>query len=254
MNRFFKILCRDLVENYRRAEKRLLLLDYDGTLVPFCNDPKSAIPGRDLLGILKTLSEDPRNEVVIISGRDRVQLQKWFGKLNFGLIAEHGAWIKKKETDWCMSEPISSSWKPVVMPIMKRYADRLPGTFVEEKEYSLVWHYRAADPDMALIKVGEIVDDLVNFTANIDVQVVRGDKIVEVRNAGINKGMALRYWIDESSFDFILAVGDDSTDEDMFRMLPDTAYTLKVGNSESCARFRLKDQSNVLGLVEKLAI
>jgi trehalose 6-phosphate synthase/phosphatase len=246
--------CRDLVENYRRAKNRLLLLDYDGTLVPFCNDPKSAIPGRDLLGILKTLSEDPRNEVVIISGRDRIQLQKWFGKLNFGLIAEHGAWIKKKENDWCMSEPISSSWKPVVMPIMKRYAERLPGTFVEEKEYSLVWHYRAADPDMALIKVGEIVDDLVNFTANIDVRVVRGDKIIEVRNAGINKGMALRYWIDESSFDFILAVGDDTTDEDMFKMLPDTAYTLKVGNSESCARFRLKDQSNVLELVEKLAI
>jgi len=246
--------CEDLEENYRRAKKRLLLLDYDGTLVPFSNDPKSAIPGKELLGTLKALSEDPRNEVVLISGRDKAELQKWFGKLNLSLIAEHGAWIKRKKDDWCMSKPLSASWKPMVMPIMKRYADRLPGTFVEEKEYSLVWHYRAADPEVALVKVSEIVDDLVNFTANIDAQVLRGNKIVEVRCAGINKGMALKSWISEGGFDFILAVGDDSTDEDMFRVLPETAYSLKVGNSESCARFRLKNQSNVLELVEKLAM
>jgi len=246
--------CEELREDYSQAKKRLLLLDYDGTLVPFSNDPKSVSPGKELLDTLKALSLDPRNEVVLISGRDKVVLQKWFGKLNINLIAEHGAWIKRKKDTWYLSKPLSASWKPMVMPIMKRYAERLPGVFVEEKEYSLVWHYRAADPEVASVKAREIVDDLVNFTANIDVQVLRGNKIVEVKSAGINKGMALLSWTSAGGFDFILAVGDDSTDEDMFRVLPETAYSLKVGNSESFARFRLEDQSDVLELMEKLAM
>lgn len=245
--------CKDLAEDYLKAEKRLLLLDYDGTLVPFSNDPKSAIPGRQLLETIKALSEDPGNEVVLISGRDKAELQKWFGNLNVNLVAEHGAWIKRKNEDWYLVNLLSASWKSMVMPIMKRYAERLPGAFVEEKEYSLVWHYRAADPDAASAKVHEIVDDLVDFTANIDVQVLRGNKIVEARSAGINKGTALVPWLSKGDFDFILAIGDDSTDEDMFRVLPETAYSLKVGNSESFARFRLKDQSNVLRLLERLA-
>jgi trehalose 6-phosphate synthase/phosphatase len=246
--------CKDLRVAYRMAKKRLLLLDYDGTLVPFSDDPKSAIPKKELLDTLEALSVDPKNEVVLISGRDKAVLQGWFGKLSLSLIAEHGAWIKKKKDIWCMSKPLSASWKPMVMPIMKRYADRLPGAFVEEKEYSLVWHYRTADPEVALVKVSEIVDDLVNFTAKIDAQVLQGNKIVEVRSAGINKGTALMSWISEGGFDFILAVGDDSTDEDMFRVLPETAYSLKVGNSESCAKFRLKNQNNVLELMGKLAM
>ena len=246
--------CEGLREDYLSARRRLLLLDYDGTLVPFSNDPKSAIPGKELLEIIKALSEDPRNELVLISGRDKAELQKWFGNLNLSLVAEHGAWIKRKKEDWYLSHRLSASWKSMVMPIMRRYAERLPGAFVEEKEFSLVWHYRAADPEMASAKVHEIVDDLVNFTANIDVQVLRGNKIVEARSAGINKGTALVPWISKSDFDFILAIGDDSTDEDMFRVLPEIAYSLKVGNSESFARFRLKDQSDVLKLVEKLAM
>ena len=248
------LACEVLERNYIRAKKRLLFLDYDGTLVPFSNNPKSAIPGKELLETLNALSLDPRNEVVLISGRDKAVLQEWFGKPNLSLVAEHGAWVKKKIDDWYMLKPLSVSWKPIVMPIMKRYADRLPGAFVEEKEYSLVWHYQAADPEVASVKAREITDDLVNFIANMDAKVLRGNKIVEVRSAGINKGMALMPWISEGGFDFILAAGDDSTDEDMFRVLPETAYSLKVGNSGSCARFRLKNQSNVLELMEKLAM
>jgi trehalose 6-phosphate synthase/phosphatase len=135
---------------------------------------------------------------------------------------------------------------------MKRYADRLPGAFIEEKEYSLVWHYRAADAEVASVRARELVDDLVNFAANIDVQVLSGNKIVEVRSAGVNKGNALLCWTSKGGFDFIMAVGDDSTDEDMFKILPQTAYSLRVGGSESWARFRLNDQREVLMLIDKL--
>ncbi|OPY52356.1 MAG: Bifunctional trehalose-6-phosphate synthase/phosphatase [Methanosaeta sp. PtaU1.Bin060] len=242
----------DLEKNYRHAKKRLLFLDYDGTLVPFSNDPQSTIPGDELLSILRILSGNPRNEVILISGREKSVLQRWFGKLDLSLVAEHGAWIKRKSEDWRISKPLSASWKPLVMPVMKRYADRLPGSFVEEKEYSLVWHYRAADQEAAAVKVREIMDDLVSFTANIDVHVLRGNKIVEVRSAGVNKGLALIPWISKADSEFILAVGDDSTDEEMFRVLPDSAYSLKVGTSESCARFRLEGPADVLRLLEEL--
>jgi trehalose 6-phosphate synthase/phosphatase len=244
--------CENVLSSYRCAKRRLLLLDYDGTLVPFSNDPRSAIPGKAILKTLKLLSDDPRNEVVLISGRDRAVLQSWFEGLNISLVAEHGAWIKKGMGDWCMLKPLSSDWKPMVHPIMKRYANRVPGAFVEEKEYSLVWHYRAADPEVAQVKARELVDDMLNFTANIPVQVLQGNKIVEVRCAGINKGMALMSWISEGHFDFILAAGDDSTDEDMFKALPDGAYSIKVGASESCAKFRLDEQGYLLKLIEKL--
>ncbi|MFB3766446.1 MAG: bifunctional alpha,alpha-trehalose-phosphate synthase (UDP-forming)/trehalose-phosphatase [Methanotrichaceae archaeon] len=245
--------CEEFKDHYRSAKRRLLLLDYDGTLVPFSDDPRSANPGKDLLETLKNLSDDPKNEVVLISGRDKEVLQKWFKNLNISLVAEHGAWIRRKADSWSMLRPLSAGWKPMVMPIMKRYAERLPGTFVEEKEYSLVWHYRAAEQEAAQEKARELLDDLVNFTANLNIQVLRSDKIVEVRSAGINKGLAFRALLSNGSFGFILAVGDDSTDEDMFKVLSENAYTLKVGDSESCARFRVMDQSEVLRLIKKLA-
>jgi len=242
-----------LKNDYLTANRRLLLLDYDGTLVPFSNDPRSSRPGKKILETLRVISTDPRNEVVIISGRDKAILQKWFEGLNINLVAEHGAWLRRRNDDWSMLKPLSADWKQMIIPIMNRYAERLPGAFVEEKEYSLVWHYRAADPEVAQIKARELADDLVNFTANIDVQVLRGNKIVEVRSAGINKGIALLFWIYDGNFDFILAVGDDSTDEDMFKALPQNAYSFKVGDSGSSARFRLKEQNDVLELIDKLA-
>jgi trehalose 6-phosphate synthase/phosphatase len=246
-------VCDDILGSYLGAERRLLLLDYDGTLVPFSNDPKSAVPGEALLKTLKLLSEDPKNEVVLISGRDRAVLDEWFKGLDIGLVAEHGAWIKRGKGDWSMLKSLSSDWKPMVLPIIKRYADRLPGALVEEKEYSLVWHYRAADPEAAQAKARELVDDLLSFTSNIPVQVLQGNKIVEVRCSGINKGMALISWISEGRFDFIMAAGDDSTDEDMFKALPGGAYSVKVGPSESRARFRLNEQSYLIELIERMA-
>jgi trehalose 6-phosphate synthase/phosphatase len=242
----------DLMNSYRLSKRRLLLLDYDGTLVPFNESPDLASPGSELLEALKVLSRDSRNEVVLVSGRDKTTLQRWFGNLNISLVAEHGAWVRRKNDNWRMLKPISASWKPQILPIMKRYADRLPGAFIEEKEYSIVWHYRAADAEVAPVRARELVDDLVNYAANIDVQVLSGDKIVEVRSAGVNKGNALLCWTSKGGFDFIIAVGDDSTDEDMFKVLPETAYSLRVGGSESWARFRLNDQREVLMLIDKL--
>lgn len=242
----------ELVKDFEKAESRLIILDYDGTLVPFAGHPRMAKPSEELLKILKSLSENPKNEVVLMSGRDKDTLQSWFGMLNIGLVAEHGVWIKEKNEDWKMIKPLTNDWKPQILPILEMYADRLPGAFVEEKDYSVVWHYRIADPEQSSIRAKELTDDLINFTANIDVQVLQGSKVIEIRNSGVNKGTAGLYWKSKNSFDFIMAIGDDWTDEDLFKVLPDTAYSIKVGMTPSHAKFNLRNYKEVQRLIEEI--
>ncbi|MDY6844157.1 MAG: trehalose-phosphatase, partial [Thermodesulfobacteriota bacterium] len=233
-------------------QKRLFLLDYDGTLVPFVAHPHMAKPPKKLLNILKNLSEDENNEIFLVSGRDKETIHKWFNTLNIGLVAEHGVWIKERNDEWRLLKSLPNDWKPQIIPILERYANQLLGSFVEEKDFSIVWHYRMADPEMCSIRAKELRDELVNFTANIDVQVLKGSKTVEVRNSGINKGIAATYIIAKNNYDFILAIGDDRTDEDLFKALPETAYSIRVGMTQSIARFNLNGQQKVIKLLEDL--
>lgn len=243
-----------LLHSARTAERRLLFLDYDGTLAEFEGDPQKAKPSAQLLSILQSLASDLRNDVVLISGRDKATLHRWFGTLSIALVAEHGAWIKEqKDMQWRMLAPSANDWKPKILPLLEFYADRLPGSWVEQKDCSLVWHYRKADPEQGSAWAKELVDELVNFTANIDVHVLQGSKVVEVRQAGVNKGTAGMHFLTQKRPDFVLAIGDDSTDEDLFRILPQTAYSIRVGMSQSHAKFTLPDHREVLRLLDALA-
>jgi trehalose 6-phosphate synthase/phosphatase len=241
-----------LIHNFNQSQHSLLLLDYDGTLVPFTEHPQMAQPTNELLEILQRLSERQKTELVLISGRDKDTVQSWFGRLNIGLVAEHGVWIKERNEDWKITKPLTNNWKPQILPILEIYADRVPGSFVEEKEFSLVWHYRRADPELSSLRAKELIDDLVNFTANIDIQILQGSKVVEVRNTGVNKGTAGMHFISKDNFGFILAIGDDWTDEDLFRVLPPTAYSIKVGMTQSYARFNLRNYIEVRKLIEEM--
>ncbi len=241
-------------EQYRLSRRRLLFLDYDGTLMPFVNRPELAKPTSQILRILHQLGENVRNDLVIISGRDRNTMNEWFGTLPVGIVAEHGAWIKEKDADWQSSNALVNDWKPKLRPILETFADRLPGAFVEEKDYSMVWHYRAADQEQGRLAARELLDQLVRFTANIDLQVLQGKKIVEVRVSGINKGLAAGRWLTKQPFDFILAIGDDWTDEDLFDALPPEAFSIRVGIDPTSARYNIYGAHEVLQLLEKLTI
>lgn len=243
----------ELVGSYASARRRLLLLDYDGTLVSYAAEPQMAGPTDLVLSLLGELASNAANQVVLISGRDRNTLETWFGGLPVSLVAEHGVWIREQNEDWRMTKPLSNDWKPQILPLLEMYADRLPGSFIEEKEFSYVWHYRKADPELASLRAKELVDDLVHFTANIDIQVVPGNKIVEVENAGVNKGPAALYFLSRSDCQFVLAVGDDSTDEELFKAVPETAYSIRVGITPSYARFNLAGPREVLALLSDLA-
>lgn len=243
-----------LMAEFESADKRLIFLDYDGTLTPFSANPQMARPDEKLLKLLKNLAGDPSMKVVVMSGRDQTTLENWLGSLPIGLVAEHGAWTKEEDGKWFVSKPLSAEWKTEILPILEAYADRLPGAFVEEKDFSVSWHYRKADPELAQRRAQELLDDLVQFTANIPVQITRGNKVVEVRSAGVDKGSAAGYWLQKDKFGFILAIGDDWTDEDMFKALPENAWSVKVGAGPTRARFRLRDYGEVHELLNSLAL
>ncbi|HEX9829485.1 MAG TPA: trehalose-phosphatase [Bacteroidota bacterium] len=241
-------------EAYTKAGRRLMFLDYDGTLTPLVRRPDLAAPSQNTLDLLKKLASDEKNTVVIISGRDRKTLASWLDDIPVGLVAEHGIWRKEKGGEWESLGTGNTDWKAQLFPIIEQYADRLPGALVEEKEHSLVWHYRMADPDQAQLLAAELTDRLLNFAANNDVQVLRGNKVVEIRPAAVNKGIAARHWLLKDPADFILAIGDDWTDEDMFAALPEEAYSLRVGVINTHARYNVKDVNEVaevLGLFTK---
>ncbi|HEY6193024.1 MAG TPA: bifunctional alpha,alpha-trehalose-phosphate synthase (UDP-forming)/trehalose-phosphatase [Bacteroidota bacterium] len=243
----------EIVRKYGRASRRLLFLDYDGTLVGFTRRPVLARPGDEVLAILRKLGEDPRNEVVIVSGRRKSDLQDFLGSLPVGLVAEHGAWMRELGGEWTMLKTLTSDWKPKIIPILEAYSDRFPGSTVEEKDYSLVWHYRGTDPEQGKLTAMELMDDLHRFTANIDLQVLQGKKIIEVRNSGINKGLAALHWFSKGSFEFIMAIGDDSTDEDLFAAMPPDAVSIRVGIGRTQARSSLRTPKDVVNLLGQLA-
>jgi len=242
-----------LIKDYQKSQNRLFLLDYDGTLVSFKDRPEKACPDKETLNLVKCLLSDKSNEIVVISGRDKQTLEQWFGSLNVGLIAEHGGWFRRKGRDWQSIETFKSQWKQTIRPVLELYADRTPGAFVEEKDFSLVWHYRRASPELANVRVQELRDTLLNLTTNLDVGVFEGNKIIEVKNLGINKGRAAELWISQQNWDFLLAIGDDYTDEEMFAVLPQKAYSIRVGFSMSKARFNVDSVDEVKSLLKELA-
>jgi len=242
-----------LLSEFDRGRRRLLLLDYDGTLRDFVNRPDKAGPDHELVGLLRSVGEDAANELVVISGRDRMTLSRWLGDLNASLIAEHGAWINERNEGWHVVQPLENDWKDTIRPILELYADRTPGSSIEEKEFSLVWHFRRSDPDLAYLRSQELKDAVLNLTANLNVGVFEGNKILEVKNIGVSKGQAAKIWLKREQWDFILAAGDDYTDEDLFAVLPEGAYSIKVGHGLSRAKFNVDSVSEFRRLLVEFA-
>jgi trehalose 6-phosphate synthase/phosphatase len=242
----------ELLSDFQGSNQRLMFLDYDGTLVPFSGRPEEAMPTTELLALLKELVENPQNEVVLISGRGKDTLEKWFGNLNIGLVAEHGVWIREKGQEWEMIEALASDWKKQARPVLELWVDRTPGSFIEEKEFSLAWHYRKAEPKLSDLRARGLVGELLNLAGDLNLQVLEGSKVVEIKNAGINKGRAALRWISREKWDFILAIGDDLTDEDVFKTLPTTAWSIKVGFTASAARFNLGSPDQVRLLLKEM--
>jgi len=241
-----------IIDHYKKTQKRLIMLDYDGTLIEFTNPPKTAGPTKELIHLLHLLIQK-NNHVAIISGRDKETLQNWFENLSISLVAEHGAFFKLFNTNWKLYQNnIDTSWKNAILNILKLYIDRLPGAFIEEKTFSIVFHYRNTDPETQAMLIPELNGHLQNFISNTKLVVNKGRKILEIKPANIGKNCVAEIF-DLKSYDFILAIGDDYTDEDMFKVLPHEAITIKVGEISTLAKYNIKSPQQVIKLLEKLA-
>jgi trehalose 6-phosphate synthase/phosphatase len=248
---------KKLISDYKKAKKRILLLDYDGTLKSFVDshETKAGAPSNLIINVLRRLSKVKNSKAVIISGRPKSALINWFSKINIDLIAEHGGWIRNLQT-WVKTSSYKTKWRKEILPILKEYTERTPGSFVEKKTFSIVWHYRKVTPDLAFVRLAELKKDLKialnGYTDSIGI--FDGQKIVEIKPLKLNKGEITRNLVDSQNYDFILAIGDDYTDEDMFKSLPKSSYTIKVGTGPTSARFyvsSVRDSQNLIDEISK---
>jgi trehalose 6-phosphate synthase/phosphatase len=235
----------EVTEAYRNSSDRLIFLDYDGTLVPYANRAKDAVPTPELTRILRGLAAGAGNSVVIVSGREKAELDRWFGRIpGLWLAAEHGAVIRSpSERSWTHSHAnVTDEWKKDVHDVLEHFADRTPGSYVEEKEFSLVWHYRMADPEFGEWLANELNSTLDELLADTQLRAIHGRKNIEVKLIWATKADVLAHLKQEvPDFDFVLAAGDDKTDEDLFEKMSPDMWSVHIGNEQTAARFRLRD-------------
>ncbi|CAI5757602.1 unnamed protein product [Candida verbasci] len=238
-----------LLQQFKSSKRRLFLFDYDGTLTPIVQDPAAAIPSDRLNKILDILLSDERNQVWIISGRDQEFLQKWFGKKAVGLSAEHGCFLKSTDSqEWFnLAESFDMSWQKVVKDIFKKYCLKTPNSVIEEKKVAITWHYRRTDPELGKYQADECLAEL-NDLKGYDIEVMSGKANIEVRPKFVNKGEIVKRLVlhphglpqqlssydgdvkPEELPDFVLCLGDDQTDEDMFKSLLKIENQWKLNN------------------------
>ncbi|PON87455.1 Trehalose-phosphatase [Trema orientale] len=265
---FRKLSVEHIVSAYKRTKNRAILLDYDGALM--MSSSISATPDIEAVGVLNSLCRDPKNIVFLVSGKDRKTLIEWFSSCKkLGIAAEHGYFLRTNhDADWetCVSIP-DFDWKQIAEPVMQLYTETTDGSTIEAKESALVWNYQHADPDFGSCQAKELLDHLESVLANEPVSVKSGPHIVEVKPQGVNKGLIaerLLSTMKQKSMlpDFVLCIGDDRSDEDMFEVITSAKDSLSpvaevfactVGQKPSKAKYYLEDTTEILRMLQGLA-
>ncbi len=244
----------ELRERIKDTRHRLILLDFDGTLVEFKADITTAVPSRELLNLLKKIAAAAENELIIITGRREDDIDRLVGHLPIDIIAEHGSMIRENRT-WRTLLDGTTYWKKEVLPLMNGYCSRTPNSFVEEKHFSLAWHFRNADQQTGNKNARALTGALKKIAFQNDLRILDGGKVVEILSKNVNKGAATQYLLIKG-YDFILSIGDGKTDEDMFNVLLNNtnAFTFKIGQGNTCAKYKLKDIEQVIKLLKNLLI
>jgi trehalose 6-phosphate synthase/phosphatase len=243
-----------LVESFSAGHDRYILLDYDGTLRPFAPTPDEARPTAETLDVLRHVTSLPRSRVYIVSGRPAQTLEEWVGEVPAGLCAEHGLYLREAGAEnWDLLVDINCDWMEFVLPILHSFAQNTPGALVEIKTAAVAWHWRRCEPDFGQWQANELALHLNQELANLPVEVIHGHRVIEVRAQGVHKGnLASHLSARWSPEDFILAVGDDETDEDLFMRLPEHAWSIRVGRQSANARYLLETQAQVPQLLRML--
>jgi trehalose 6-phosphate synthase/phosphatase len=242
-----------LQQNWKRrfqvAASRTLMLDYDGTLVPFNTDSVRCAPDLSLRRLLAKLAGMPHTQVVIVSGRDHQTLETWIRDPRIDLVAEHGRWLRQGGR--VIETAPDLNWRAWLKPLLEGLCDRVPGTLIESKRYGLVWHYRPADSRHARDAWSCFYARHEGDFKAAKIDIILGNHIVEFQPHGMSKGQAIQRWLKDRP-QFAMVIGDDVTDETMFVTARQQAITLKVGDGTTQAAFRLPDHTAVLNLLRFL--
>lgn len=240
--------------------RKALFLDYDGTLRGFVDDPAQATPEPALREVLDKLSRREDLAVFIVSGRKLAFLREHLGGYGFTLVGEHGyCFVVPGGERQLLNPEADLTWMPAVKEVLTHYAQTTPGTHVEQKNSALVWHYRRADPEFGRWKALELIGHLDGTTASQPLSVSHGKMIVEVASQQINKGAAVDHMLHLNEakglgFDSILCIGDDLTDETMFRGRSGPGVvTIRVGKGDTDAGFRVSGTKRVLQMLQFIA-
>ncbi|AIZ43328.1 bifunctional alpha,alpha-trehalose-phosphate synthase (UDP-forming)/trehalose-phosphatase [Cellulophaga baltica] len=240
-----------ITDDYKTSKRRLLFIDYDGTLAGFHNNPQKASPDEELYDLLDAISSQENTDMYLISGRDKETFTKWFLPKKYNMIVEHGVWISENGAEFSMLENVKKDWMEKILPVLESFVDRTPGSFIEEKNYSLAWHYRKTDPDFGQKRASELNTVLTSLIANDDLSVLNGNKVMEIKSSNVNKGRAAMRMYGKNDYDFVFAIGDDWTDEFMFQELPKTAVTVKVGLQKTSAKYYVDGTKDVRKLLKR---
>lgn len=229
-------------------------MDYDGTLVNYTPSPDAAKPSEQILNLLLKLNSKPQTNLVIITGRDYQDIDRLIGHLPIKIIAEHGAWIKE-DAMWKVQVEDEGLWKKEIHPILNSITAKCPNSFIEEKHFSLSWHYRNAESESGDTHSRELIRILESIIPSYNLKILDGNKVVEIMTKEIGKGNAVRNIVEENNYDYILSIGDDKTDEEMFEffLYNSNAATVKVGNGNTFAKYKLDNVNNVISLLEQLS-
>ena len=245
----------DLLAAVSRAERRLVLLNYDGVLVPLAPGLRAPTPRPRLLELLAELAAQPGITAVVASGRPRSDLERWFGAVpGLWLAAENGM-LTRSPTSQTWEAParhLPPTWGEHVLPFLEHFVDRTPASYIETREYALVWHYGISDPDFGEWLANELTSSLDALLAETDLTAARGHKSVEVRPVWVNKSDVANRFLDVVAPDLCLAIGADRDDDDLFAALPADSWTVRVGSGASRARFRLAGTLDVERVLERL--
>jgi trehalose 6-phosphate synthase/phosphatase len=246
----------EVIRRFRAATNRLVLLDYDGTLVEYEANPTKALPPEAIIDLLLKLAGKPSVDVVIVSGRSCKDIDYFLGQLPVKIIAEHGG-IVKDDGVWRKQIDDKGDWKKSIINILNEISSACPESFVEEKQYSLAWHYRNSESQSGYDYSRKLINLLQqnNFGEKNGLKILDGNKIVEITSKKNGKGNAVNKLLEKDNYDFILSIGDDVTDEEVFELLlfNSNALTIKVGNNHTSAKYVIPGVVDVILLLNKLS-
>ena len=230
----------DILENYKKAVFRLILLDYDGTLVHHTSSPERAIPSHAVIRMLQQISALEKTDVILITGRQLEDINRLIAQVSIKVIPEHGAFAD-----------MDLDWKKEASEQIRKLTEGCQGAFIEEKQFCLTWHYRLADNGEFF--ANKVLQGISNLLDKHRLKVLNGNKVIELVPKDSGKGNTVKKLLNDIPYDFVLAIGNDVTDEEMFEELKNHkhAWTIKVGPGATVARYRMNSPTEVVRFLDQ---